>query len=120
MEAAGLEEEIRKLTIVESAEKIPEKTIVVLSNRIQVSSSKKPVRFYVNLAKVSPNRLLCSTGSLAPPFLFLFFLIKPRYCNYVSWCLVSQKIMNQHNEVVLSALGKGTSVALIFFTLALF
>ncbi|XP_078442305.1 uncharacterized protein At2g34160-like [Wolffia australiana] len=47
----------------------------VLNNRIQVSSSKKPVRFYVNLAK---------------------------------------KIMNQHNEVVLSALGRaiGTVVSI--------
>ena len=45
MEAAGLEEEIRKLTIVESAEKSPKKMIVVMSNRIQVSSINKPVRF---------------------------------------------------------------------------
>ncbi|XP_078439040.1 uncharacterized protein At2g34160-like [Wolffia australiana] len=46
----------------------------VLSNRIQVSSTKKPVRFYINLAK----------------------------------------IMNQHNEVVRSALGRaiGTVVSI--------
>ncbi|XP_078446819.1 uncharacterized protein At2g34160-like [Wolffia australiana] len=47
----------------------------VLNNRIQVSSTKKPVRSYINLA---------------------------------------QKIMNQHNEVVLSALGRaiGTVVSI--------
>lgn len=66
-------------------------------NRIQVSNTKKPLFFYVNLAKV---KLI--------PFVWSFCFVP-----YVRQCLVSnscfgQRYMQQYNDVELSALGMGT------------
>ncbi|CAA6667253.1 unnamed protein product [Spirodela intermedia] len=78
MEVVVVAEEVnRPAKVVDDVRETPENGIglVIPGNRIQVSSGKKPVRFYVNLAK---------------------------------------RIMHQHNEVVLSALGKaiGTVVSI--------
>ena len=64
-------------------------------NRIQVSNTKKPIFFYVNLAKVFRKTLL------SEKFLFWFLFL-----TVSGFCL--QRYMQQHNEVELSALGMGT------------
>lgn len=60
-------------------------------NRIQVSNTKKPLFFYVNLAKVIS--IYFSFNSLSKRFLLS----------------LSQRYIQQRDEVVLSALGMGTS-----------
>jgi len=79
-------------------------------NRIQVSSSKKPLFFYVNLAKVSIRR------SISRLWLLAARLRPSSSMAVVSWlvlilvglCFV-QRYMQQHGDVELSALGLGES-----------
>lgn len=78
-------------------------------NRIQVSSSKKPLFFYVNLAKVyiGPSIHRSALASRCPP---------SSPMAVVSWLVLIlvglrfvQKYMQQHGDVELSALGLGAS-----------
>lgn len=84
-------------------------------NRIQVSNTKKPLFFYVNLAKVFT---LFSYG-----FFEFVFLSTNCWCDESNFNFVDlklgefycvQRYMQQHNEVELSALGMGIS-RLIYF-----
>jgi hypothetical protein len=65
------------------------------SNRIQVSNTKKPLFFYVNLAKVR---------KAPPPSLIL---PRTRIPDLLGLLKSLQRYMQQHGEVDLSALGMG-------------
>ncbi|RWW29634.1 hypothetical protein GW17_00005829 [Ensete ventricosum] len=69
------------------------------NNRIQVSNTKKPLFFYVNLAKArNPLELVA----------FWCPVEQPRFASFDSFRLQVRRYMQQHNEVELSALGMGT------------
>lgn len=77
------------------------------SNRIQVSNTKKPLFFYVNLAKVrSP------LSPYAPPPSVIFLPPVSRFLTDLVDCLLGsvQRYMQQHGDVELSALGMGASL----------
>lgn len=78
-------------------------------NRIQVSNTKKPLFFYVNLAKVVQKYPLIyhNNGFLVSKQ--PFFIYESRECKNWSFIHVylMQRYIQQHNEVELSALGMG-------------
>lgn len=86
-------------------------------NRIQVSNTKKPLFFYVNLAKVLPRPF-----SVLAMYCWMYLLVNENnqsgfslYGSEIGSLFVYvQRYMQQHNEVELSALGMGISRLLIY------
>jgi hypothetical protein len=76
------------------------------SNRIQVSNTKKPLFFYVNLAKVCHSTRLAS--SPCPSREQQRFLLT----DWIGFVFM-QRYMQQHGDVELSALGMGASRSLL-------
>lgn len=89
-----------------------------IQNRIQVSNTKKPLFFYVNLAKVPlPSPSILFLGFFSQKFVsFLLYAYgSSKYIHAVFACVVYswfailplQKYMQLNNEVELSGLGMG-------------
>lgn len=94
-----------------------------IQNRIQVSNTKKPLFFYVNLAKVPlPSPSLLFLGFFSHKFVsFLLYAYgSSKYIHAVFACVVYswfailplQKYMQLNNEVELSGLGMGIVIFL--------